>query len=215
MNRRLSIIAALLCVTAAFTSCAYMQTHKQVAEMGCNYHGNIISKEDCSTWNIYQSEGKWYIPTQEVTLYKDYPVVKDTILHTENNEPQYLIKEAKEPKKVAYFQISDGTAQVLIRRDGYANIEDLVSEITALSSTPKTALRGATKHPILADIVAPCKKEKSIILGERTPEDTPFINQLLSKVDLVLVDVPGTVLYNLAIPIMSPIKFFSEFNINN
>lgn len=215
MNRRLSLIATLLCIMATFTSCAYMQTHKQVAEMGCSYRGNMISKDDCSTWNIYLSQGKWYLPAQEVTLHKDYPVVKDTILHTENNEPEYLIKEEKGPHKVAYYQISDGTAQVLMRRDGYANIEDLVTEITVLSSTPKAALKGATKHPILADIATPRTKEKGIILGERTPEDTPFINQILSKVDLVLVDVPGTILYNLAIPIMSPIKFFSEFNISN
>ena len=35
--------------------------------------------------------------------------------------------------------------------------------------------------------------------------------QILSTLDEVIIDWPGTILYNLAIPVMAPFVFFHEF----
>ena len=215
MNRQFFSLLSLLCICTLCTSCAYMQTHKQVEEMGCHYHGKLLSNQKCSTWNIYKSEGHWYLPAQVVTLQKDYPIVKDTILHTENNEPEYQIIRKDAQDVIMYHRISEGTAHVLMRQDGYADIEDLTEEIKATPGEWKSTLKGAKVYPIRAEIKLPKRIENCIIVGERTPRETPIMNNIFSKVDFLVIDVPGTVLYNLAIPIMAPIKFFSEFSLTD
>ena len=63
-----------------------------------------------------------------------------------------------------------------------------------------------------------------ISVASATPEEIDRLNILratheamrravagLQEADFVLVDIPGTLAYNVAIPIMAPIIFFSEF----
>ena len=190
-----------------------MQTNKSVAEMGCQYDGKLISNHDCSTWNIYKSGGKWYIAAKQVALKKNYPIVRDTLLFTENSEPVYeLLPDEAEPK-FFYHVISEGTAQVLMRTDGYAHFGDLAEEIKNTPGEWKESLSSAKSYPVRAHIEHPKQMQDAIIAGARTPQSTPAINQVLRGLDFLVVDVPGTVIYNVAIPIMAPIKFFSEFTI--
>lgn len=196
------------------SSCAYMQTNKNVAEMGCRYEGKLVEMPNCSTWNIYKSGGKWYIAAKKVELKKHYPVIRDTILYTENNEPTYEILPNANQHKVCYHPISEGTAQVLMRTDGYADLGDLAEEIKNTPGDWVDTLSHARSYPIRAHVECPKDMNDRLIAGARTPEKTPFGNQVLSGIELVLIDTPGTILYNVAIPLMAPIKFFSEFTIN-
>ena len=49
------------------------------------------------------------------------------------------------------------------------------------------------------------------MLKNRVPEKKPIWSRALGKADLVLVDFPATLVYNVAIPIMAPFVFFYEF----
>ena len=196
-------------------SCAYVQTHKQVEEWGCSYDGKLINNENSSTWNIYQCDGKWYLPAQKVVLTKDYPAIKDTLLFTENNDPVYTIKADESNSSVSYHPISAGTAEVLMRADGYAILQDLAEEIKANPGEWRDSLPGAKKYLIKAQIEDRHNTPAKLIAGQRTPVETPVINEVLSKLDFIIVDVPGTVIYNVAIPFMAPFKFFSEFLSND
>ena len=214
--KRLSLFIILFSLSLILmNSCAYVQTHKQVEEWGCTYDGKLINNDNSSTWNIYRCDGKWYLPAQKVTLTKDYPTIKDTILFTGNNTPEYAIKSDKANISIAYHPISAGTAEVLMRSDGYAILQDLAEEIKATPGEWRDSLPGASKYTIKAQIDDRQNSSAKLIAGQRTPAETPVLNDVLSKLDFVVVDVPGTVIYNVAIPIMAPIKFFSEFLSND
>lgn len=191
-----------------------MQTSKSIAEMGCHYEGKLISPTECSTWNIYKSRGKWYVPALRVDLKKRYPTIHDTVLFTENNEPVYEVLDSESPQKFIYHPISEGTAQVLMRKDGYVNLGDLTEEIKSNPGAWVESLDKPASYAVRAHIEYPQDTQQRLIAGTRTPTELPVINRALQGIDLLLVDVPGTIIYNVAIPFMSPFKFFSEFNLN-
>ena len=181
--------------------------------MGCHYEGKHINPTECSTWNIYKSRGIWYIAARQVELKKKYPIVRDTVLFTDNNEPVYDLVASKAPQKFMYHPISEGTAQVLMRKDGYVNVGDLAEEVKSIPGDWVDTLDKASSYPVRAQVVMPKDIRESLIAGMRTPQKTPILNQALRGMDFLLVDIPGTVIYNVAIPFMAPIKFFSEFNL--
>lgn len=215
MKRLFLSIILFSTVLLFMNSCAYVQTHKQVEEWGCCYDGKLINNENSSTWNIYKCDGKWYLPAQKVVLTKDYPAIKDTLLFSENNDPVYTIKEDNDSTCISYHPISAGTAEVLMRADGYAILQDLAEEIKATPGEWRDSLPGAKKYTIKAQIEDRHNTVAKLIAGQRTPVETPVINDVLSKLDFIIVDVPGTVIYNVAIPFMAPFKFFSEFLSND
>ena len=107
-----------------------------------------------------------------------------------------------------YRQISSGTATVLQRTDGYAELNILCDELQN-SSAPwiESLPTGAQSCSIKAEIVG-----SSITWPERnSATEAPLAIRALSTIDQVLVDWPGTILYNIAIPIMAPFVFFHEF----
>lgn len=196
------------------SSCAYMQSNQNIAEIGCRYDGKLINPPHCSTWNIYKSRGKWYVAGYQVKLKKTYPLIRDTILYTENNEPVYERITAGTEQNILYHPISEGTAQVLLRKDGYVNLGDLAEELKSTAGEWLPHLEHIRSYPVQAQVDYPEDERECFITGERTPRKTPIMNRVLQGIDLVLVDVPGTLIYNVAIPFMAPIKFFSEFNLS-
>lgn len=191
-------------------SCAYMQTHKNVEEWGCHYEGGKLQKGDLA---LYAKEGRWYLSAPKAKFGKRYPIIHDSVFRKGDNEPWHEMIEGSEGG-MAYFPISAGTASVLQRADGYADLSLLASEITSRQQEPLFHLPGASRYPIRAEINATGKGYANLV-GKRTPETPPAINKALSAVDFIAIDIPGTLAYNVAIPFMAPFVFFYEFFSND
>ena len=186
-------------------SCAYMQTHKNVEEMGKVYEGSLLEKGGMS---LHSRGGQWYIGAPATKLSKRYPIIHDSVLLTNDNEPTYK-PVGKPMQQTYYFRISAGTAACLMRTDGYANLTDLAQEIRSGNTPPLAALPGATRHTIQAQVHAP--KGSVPLINEQKLPTASITSKTLSKLDFALVDVPGTVVYNVAIPLMAPFVFFHDF----
>lgn len=192
-----------------------MQSHKQVREWRYYYDGHIFDESQGSTWNLYEYKGQWYISAQRVTLQKNYPLIHDSILFTEDNEAHFDIVSRNQTERV-FHPISKGTALVLLREDGYARWDDLAEEITSHSSSWIPSLPpGFTTHPVRAQVVPSSSPHGTIVAGNPRLPKTPLSNQILGGLDFVIVDIPGTLVYNLLIPVMAPIKFFAEFSLSD
>lgn len=187
-------------------SCAYFQTHKNIRAGGTKYSGCQLKQEEIS---LVQHGSQWYIKAPALTLQKQYPAIHDSVLLTDNNAPTYT--PCEEPTGHFYLPISTGTATTLTLADGYANIHDLAGEITRLQSDSPfaRALPSSRTHRITAQLDG--SGTPTIINYSAKPQEVSWTRNLLSKVDFVLIDVPGTVLYNVAIPVMAPIIFFKDF----
>lgn len=197
----LAILSSVLC-----SSCAYMQTNKNIREAQSRYEGCRLNKDELS---LVSKGSRWYLaaPLKEFSI--SYPAVHDSILLTDGNEPTYTVTQDK--NSLCYLPISAGTAATLRLENGYAHVHDLANEVQQHSgdSTLITTLPGARQHRIVAHIDS---QGSSPTLARLTQESEPsFLRQSLAAADFVVVDIPGTALYNLAIPVMAPVVFFKEF----
>lgn len=202
--KRLYLIAAL---TGLFmSSCAYMQTGKNIREAGKQYEGCELTTEDMVLCN---SRGSWYLAAPAETFAKSYPVIHDSVLLSGNNEPRYT--SIKKNGGLCYMPISDGTAAILQMTDGYARPDDLAIEINRLSATRPitTELPGATRHKIVASL-SPAEKPV-VITHSCAPEEISLTRRIIAGLDFAVVDIPGTLAYNVAIPVMVPFVFFHDF----
>ena len=108
---------------------------------------------------------------------------------------------------LAYHPISAGTAKVLMREDGYADLQTLADELQSCPGEWRTSLTEASAHPIRAQLAG----QPVAITSQASPESPSFVYQAAGKLVFVLVDVPGTVLYNVSIPLVAPFVFFFDF----
>lgn len=197
----LSMLAAALCLS----SCAYLQTHKNVKEAFHKCEGYRLVEP----LQLYSAGGSWYLAVQPETMRLHYPTLHDSIFLENNTEPSYSTISADRP--LQYRRISGSTAKVLLRSDGYYTISSLMEEIHALDGEPQKSLpAGATRHQIHA-LVEAHPRDNTATLVSRKPESTPVVGQVLSAVDFVCIDLPGSVAYNVAIPVMAPFVFFYNF----
>lgn len=193
---------SLLCGCVFLTSCAYMQTHKNIEESFKRHPGYQIT----SSIDLYKSGNSYYIGVDKELMKVRYPVIHDSIFLKDNNEAR-LIKQGKRYGKV-YKNISAGTAEVLQRTDGYVELTVLSDEIRASEGTWLESLpAGTSRCTTRAEITG---KEITWLDTENTPP-TSIPVKAISLADQVLIDWPGTVLYNVAIPIMAPFVFFHNF----
>lgn len=187
------------------SSCAYLQTHKNIKEAFHECEGYRVVEP----LQLYSSAGNWYIAVQPETMRKHYPVLHDTAFLNTDTAPSYSTINASGP--VNYRRISGSTAKVLLRHDGYYTFNTLMEEMNAMDSPPLSSLpTGATRHQIRAVVETNARDNKATIVS-RKPESTPVVGQVLSAMDFVVVDVPGTLVYNVAIPVMAPFAFFHNF----
>lgn len=185
-----------------------MQTNRNIEEMNCHYKGYEI----CDPIRLYCNGGEYYIAGKQVKLQKKYPIVRDEVLRVYNNDPYMIKSPDSSPNDTLYLHpISRGTATVLQRKDGYANREIIQQEIMMHPKqwTPIQSLPHASDCKVQACVVP--SSSPSYITGLREPQCVPFWNRALSKIDFVLVDIPGTVVYNVSIPFCAPFIFFKEF----
>ncbi len=192
----------LTLLAAAFLpSCAYMQTHKNVREQGQSYQGYQLTKPG----HIYQSKGHWYIAATPATYRRTHDVVHDKVFR--KTQPPVMELLTREPS-AAYHRISPHTAAVLLRRDGYVDSTSLAHEVEQNATPWLTSLPHAAAHAVKAEVAGP---ESNAITYQPTPGEVPLRYRILSGLDLVFVDVPGTIAYNVAVPFIAPFIFFYEF----
>ena len=194
----------LVAVLALLPSCAYMQTHKNIEEMGCTYEGSELTGKNLS---LHRKGNQWYLGSPLGVYEKNYPIIHDDVFDRDNNDPTYTAISLGNSR--IYHPISSGTAACLMRDDGYAQTNALVTEILTLQKDPLTDLRGASTHSIRAEIAE--SASPAIIIRSRAPEETPLLNSTLSILDMCTVDLIGTCAYNCAVPLMAPVRFFIEF----
>ena len=187
-----------------FTSCAYVQTHKNVEEAFCRYEGACLAEEP----ELYRAGEQYLIAAERCELSKHYPVVHDTVFFNDDNEPKFHVEQSKGEK--VYYPVSAGTAQVLQREDGYAALPLLRDEVqrhAALTALP----RGAHRCEVKAQLAETQSPNAGVTAGPREPETLPFWVRTLSQTEQVIIDWPATVGYNCAVPLMAPFVFFHRF----
>lgn len=201
-------LCCLVLISACLSSCAYVQTRKQIEELGCEYEGKQLSVKQGNKLNkVYHQGNTWYLAAENVRLKKSYPLVHDSVLFTGNNAPEYRKIENSE-EGISYHPISAGTAAVLQRGDGYATTDTLAAELTSTPGAWVSTLPNATAYEIKAEIP---DNGCHTIAGMRQPQETPMANQVLGALDFVFIDIPATAAYNAAIPFAAPFVFFGEF----
>ena len=202
MKLKASIMTCVVAGSVFLPSCAYMQTHKNIEESFRTHQGYTLQPE----LKLYKAGQKYYLAVGEQELRKHYPVIHDSVFMKQSNAPTYEIVSGGSQKM--YREISAGTAQVLQRNDGYAELQTLSDELMQ-AGTPwlRQLPAGAAPCRIAAEIQG---SEVTTSTGTVT-ETSPAAATILSTIDQVCIDWPGTVLYNVAIPVMAPFVFFYEF----
>lgn len=200
-------LSAALLPLCLLASCATMQTHKNVRLSGIHFNGQILNQPQ----RVFLSQGQWFIAAESTQLKKHFPSIDDPIF-LEREKPYFT--PIASSTATCYLPISAGTAKILQDPQGYASLPVLQKEIeTRLNdagSSPlvKDSLPHAQSFPVRAQFepsTDPC-----IISDEQMSHQPGFSNKLLAGLDLVFVDAPGTVFYNIAIPFMAPVYFFKN-----
>ena len=200
-NRAIASVFLILGSTA-ISSCAYMQSHKNIEEAQRTYTGYELTNEV----GLYKADGKYYIAAEKQQLRRHYPIIHDSVFLDGNNEPSW--EKLGSHSQKAYHQISDGTAAVLQRKDGYATLDVLSDEI---QDTPELWSDTLPKSARLCHVQAEICGSSSIIPSENAEMQNPLFTKIVSTLDQVCIDWPGTVLYNVSIPVMAPFVFFYQF----
>lgn len=200
----------LLLPLLLLSSCAYVQTHRNLAELFREKPGYSLQVP------IAQStqQGKNYLRGHCETLRKHYPNIHDSVLLTSNNEIRWC---STEQGSECLLPISSGTATVLRQQDGYAYYNTLLDEIQSeirKGHQPITVQQGKTlpaAHRIAGQVDGQQQDEQYIEDPTAPDVSLSFPEELLVQTDRVLIDWPLTLAYNVAIPMMAPFVFFSEF----
>ena len=202
MKRMLQL--ALLSAGLFLSSCAYVQTHKNVEEMSTHYEGQMLN---AATMELYESGGAWYISAAKARFKLSYPIVHDEVFRKSFEQPSFRLIHADE--QMVYHPISSHAAQILRQSDGYFELKGLAEEIQRTPGAWVSHLpAGAVKHAIAADIAG---NPHQYMEELRIPREKPIGDMILGKLDFVVVDIPATLAYNVAIPFMAPFVFFYEF----
>lgn len=211
---KLTPLAATFLPLCLLASCATMQTHKNVRLQGIHFKGQVLEQPQ----KVYLSQGQWYIAVHETKLQKHYPVIEDTVF-LDHRPPYYTQLDGD--KSICYLPISEGTAKILRDPQGYASLPVLQKEIeTALEAHAQIPTAGnrlplirfslpqVQSFPVRAELEP--TSDICIICDDKMSHQPSFGNRFFAGLDLAFVDAPGTLLYNVAIPIMAPIYFFKN-----
>ena len=196
--------AAICGAALMLSSCAYVQTHKNVEEMSIYYEGQVLNTNNLE---LYRSGKSWYITAQQARFKMSYPIVHDEVFRRTDNKPTFKLVPHEENCTI-YHPISDQAAEVLRRADGYFDLQGLADEVKRTPGSWVVSLPGAQRYGISAEIAG---KDHLFIEEKRVPKDTPTLNKALGKLDFIVFDIPATLVYNVAIPFMAPFVFFYEF----
>lgn len=200
-----ALYAFILCLGLLLSSCAYVQTHKNVEEIGSFFEGQVL---DTRTLGLYKQNNQWYLAATKARFKLSYPVVHDSIFRRNDFSPEFKLLPTQNDKLI-YHPISEYAAQILQKSDGYFQLRALGDEIHRNGGEWVEQLPGAVRVPIAAEIGG---KPTFFMEEKRVPEKKPVWSKALGKLDLVFIDTPATIIYNVAIPFMAPFVFFYEFS---
>lgn len=193
---------SLLTGCVLLSSCAYMQTHKNVEEFFTEqtaYHIN-------HGLQLYRAGEDYYLAVEKQEVRVRYPIVYDSIFLKNDNDPS--LDKVNQQTEMVYARISAGTAQVLQRKDGYAELSVLSIELQDTGQPFITSLPAGARL---------CKTQAEIsgvpITWQNKDEIArpPLAARALGAIDRVVIDWPGTILYNASIPLLAPFVFFYDF----
>lgn len=195
---RVSVVLLLMLCS----SCAYIQTHKNVEEMGSYYTGHLLAREQIE---LVKSRGQWYIGAEAARFRLKYPMLHDSVFRKLGNYPSF--EKISWKGQTEYHPISSYVAGVLQNPTGYFDMQGLAQEIAKTPGTWGKSLPDKQRYSIQAELPSkPFQMEE-----HRVPEKKKPLALLLGKLDFIVIDIPGTLLYNTAIPLMAPFVFFYEF----
>ncbi len=200
--RRVTLLGSVLLASSLLLpSCAYMQTNKSVRELAKNYKGYKLEQPR----QLYRSGGTWYVAATPAEYHLSHDFVHDNVFY-KTNDPVMKLRETG--TGTAYHAISASTATVLMRPDGYVDSAILAQELMESNSPWLSELPHATTHAVQAQLVG---EEQTAITYSPDTAENAWLYQFLGGLDFLVVDVPGTVIYNVAVPFMAPFVFFHEF----
>ncbi len=200
MTRPIPLLLSLG-LALALSCCAYTQVHKNVEEQGRIFKGHQFAE----TSMVYHAGGQWFLAAAPAEFRLHHPTVHDSVFQGQTETEMRLVGTVG--SALAYHPVSAGTAKVLMREDGYAELQTLADELKTYPGSWRSELPGARAYPIRAQVVG----KPVAITSTATPEHPTLGTRVLSSLVFVGVDVPGTVLYNVAIPFAAPFVFFGEF----
>lgn len=205
-----------LVVLLSLSSCAYVQTHKNLQEFFVNRQGDELT----APLKLGNIGGSWYVCAKVCTggVTKKFPTVYDEILLNGNNEPHFqpvgtpgAAVGGMDKPHTAAWPISSGTAMVLMREDGYATLDTLADEMLRNRAGRLDVLpRGMQFYPVKAQI-AGTEKAAYLLRGADTKPELNLAETAVVQAERVLIDWPLTAAYNCAIPFMAPVVFFYQF----
>lgn len=199
MTIRAFIYTCLLTGSVLLSSCAYMQTHKNINQQQSGYSLKPALE-------LYRAGDAYYLAVEKHQIEVHYPIIYDSIFLTGNNNPHLEICNTRGDK--LYRKISQGTALVLQHKTGYADIAVLSDE---LKNNPSPWLSTLPAQAKRCNICAEITGTAETWLDTENTASSSLSTQAASTLVQVCVDWPGTILYNAAIPIMAPFVFFYEF----
>lgn len=192
----------LLTGSVLLSSCAYMQSHKNIEAAYQQHTGYTLSPD----FELYRAGDTYYLGVTVNQLRKHFPIIHDSIFLKDKNEPELEIISTTAEKR--YRPISRGTALVLQQNKGYADLTVLSDE---LKNTNSPWISELPPQARLCHTKAEIAGSGTTWIEDEGTHDTPAIIQVTSLLDQVFIDWPGTILYNAAIPVMAPFVFFYEF----
>lgn len=202
MTSRAFLRTSLLTGSVFLSSCAYMQTHKNIEESFIQHDGYQLSPD----FQLFKAGKSYYLSIDKISLKKTYPVIHDSIFLKDDNAPS--LEPIAGTTATVYKEISAGTATVLQQNNGYSDLSVLKDELNS-SNSPWLDDRpaGAVACKIQAEIVG----QTVTWTDKNSSTDLLTGIKILSTFDQVFIDWPGTLLYNVAIPVMAPFVYFHEF----
>ncbi|MCD8070538.1 MAG: hypothetical protein LUE08_04025, partial [Akkermansiaceae bacterium] len=208
MKLVLRLIPAVVCACAC-AQCARVQTAKQVSEAGTVYRGYHLG----SARAVWQRGGRYYIRCEERNFTLSPPWVRDSVLLTDLRTT--FAFEPKEKEAWGFHPVSRELALALTQTSGCDMAELLHKEIAsgggAWIPAAEFPAASAGRIPITADLgAAGADSADQVVAVGIVRQMWPPLRWTLTALDAVAVDVPGTVLYNGLIPLITPFAAFRE-----
>ena len=195
-------------VAALLDSCAYMQTHKNVEEVGSYYEGHLLKQGEMPLYKVGEA---WYLGAYPARFKLRYPLIHDSVFQRQESKPYFRLKSRG--SNMEYHLISSHMAEVLQRPDGYFQMQSLAECIKKEPGGWMNALpTGAHRHAVHAELSG---YSSQWIEEYRVPSKKTPTGLVLGKLDFLAIDVPGTLAYNVAIPVIAPFVFFYDFLTND
>lgn len=209
-TRRGVQILATLAAALLLPQCAYVQTSREVANLGTEYEGYNLGTVDA----VWKKDGQYFVRCNACRYTLNYPWVHDTVLLT-NLQTTYTLQPLDGPPRAAFHPISQEVAYALMQTNGYDMTESLNQDIArqggAWISADTFPTATATRTPLRAELCnTPGQPESEVIAAGKVKQLWAPLRWTLAGLDAVFIDVPATAAYNVAIPLVVPFAAFRE-----